>query len=299
MFRSVRFFPLLFLVLNAPSPAFCKNITPVIFNTTDHIISIAIYQNYIATGLSHTAHLLNDAFMKWTVAAPPRPTPVPPESMSFDQLQLSLWNAVSNGNATYVEELILAGADPTIPLFGRPVLEIAAQNLHYERFTELLGFPNKRISVIETLIRYGANPKQKNTYGITPLERYLDGILLYPNPKVVRLLDPPPRTQAKLQILLRFAVCSGDPARVETRIEQGADPTQLSFGRTFLELAAHNSHKYNITSTHEWIEVLRVLIAHGADPNQLDDGGLTALEYYARLSHPQPEIAELLGARVR
>ena len=207
-------------------------------------------------------------------------------------LQDQLWKAVRNGNTDLAEEVLVEGADPTQLYRGRTFLEIAAQNTLYHRFYDLIGVPNPWVPVIETLIRHGANPAQKNVEGRTPFEHYLQYVAWYPNPAVARLLNPPPRSHSKLQNLLRFAVCAGDPARVEMWIELGADPRERSYGRTFLELAAHNSHKYE----GDWREVLRVLLKHGADPNQLDDQGLTAREQYERLPHPHSEIAELLGA---
>lgn len=292
MILSVLSLPFLFFALNASSPAFRENVTPVVLDTTDRLVNTPLYRDYLAPGFSSTLTFVNDTFTKWTTAAPPRPSPVPPTSMSPYQLQRALWNAASNGNATRVEELLLVGADPTLPFQGIVLLELVAKNSLYNRFYDLIGVPNPWVSVIEVLLLNGADPAQRDEEGRTPYEHYEQFVVWYPNPDIKRLLNPPPRRYDTLQRLLRFAVCSGDAARVALRLQQGADPTALSYERSFLELAAHNSHKYE----GDWAQIIRILLQHGADPNQLDGKGLTAREHYARLSHPKQEIAELLGA---
>jgi ankyrin repeat protein len=236
-------------------------------------------------------HVFSATITSAVPTAPPLPSPVPPVGLDPER---GLWNAVANGDATRVEELLRAGADPTLPFQGRTLLELAAQNSLHNRFFDLVGVPNPWVLVIETLLQYGADPAQKNAEGRTPYEYYEQLVIWYPNPDIARLLNPSPPSPKTLQNLLRFAVCAGDPVRTELRIEQGANPRALSYGRTFLELAAHNSNKYK--GEGDWKRVIRILLKHGANPNQVDDGGMTAHEQYVQLLHPQPEIMELLGA---
>jgi len=230
--------------------------------------------------------------MSTTVPKPPAvPTPTPPVSLDQETLQRLLSNSVAKGDAKRVEELLLQGANPTELRFGRTYLEIAAQNSLFNRFGDLLGLENPWISVIEVLLDYGADPNQTNDVGRTPYEHYHYYVLWYPHPAIQRMLDTPSNTQKTLQNLLRFAVQKGDPARVEMRIEQGADPSALSYGKTYLELAARNSAHY----AGDWIRVIHVLLKHGADPYQTNDDYQTAYDSYLDAGSPNPEIAFLLA----
>jgi ankyrin repeat protein len=233
----------------------------------------------------------SDAAAHAVSAPPPFPTPTPPIPLDYDTLQRLLWNAAANGDAVRVKELLQQGANPTELRFGRTYLDIAAQNSLFNRFSDLLGLENPWISVIEVLLDYGADPAQSNAAGRTPYEHYREYVLWYPHPEIQRLLATPSNTQKVLQNLLRFAVQKGDPARVEMRIEQGADPCALSYGKTFLELAARNSAHY----AGEWIRVIRVLLKHGADPYQTNDDYRTAYDSYQEMGSPNPEIAFLLA----
>ena len=243
----------------------------------------ALYHDYVAPVVDKTASLFRGA------PAAPAPTLVP---YDHESLQRALWNAVSIGNATLTEDLLVQGANPNELHYGRSYIEIAAQNSLTNRVSDLLGFPNPWVSVIKTLVRYGANPYQMNYDGLTPYEQYKQGISWYPNKDVQRLLTSPVRSHTSLQNLLRFAVCEGNPERVAMRIEQGADPRELSYGSTFLELAAMNSRRYPGAL---WADTIRVLMANDADVRQVNEAGRTARDVYsAQTGVIDLEVAQLL-----
>jgi len=104
-------------------------------------------------------------------------------------IESQLWNAVSNGDLPLVEALIDQGANVSRRHWGRTYLEIAAQNSLYNRASDMLGYANPWVPVIELLIRHGADPKQVNSEGLTPYEHYCQYVSWYPNPDVKRLLE--------------------------------------------------------------------------------------------------------------
>ena len=103
-------------------------------------------------------------------------------------LQRMLWNAVSNGNVILTRELLAQGADPTVLLYGRSYLEIAAQNSLYRRLEDVIGLPNPYVPVIEALLECGADPNQLTARLMTPYDNYEACIMFYPHPDIHRLL---------------------------------------------------------------------------------------------------------------
>jgi ankyrin repeat protein len=166
-----------------------------------------------------------------------------------------MWNAVSNANLPLVRSLLDSGENPNALHQGMSYLQIAAQNSLYHRVSDVFGFENPYIPVMDLLVHYGADPTLKNSLGLTPYEHYNQNILLYPSPEIKRILDPSPLQHTTLQRLLRFAVCSGRPYRIKTLIKMGADPTELSYGKTLRSLAIRNSKVYN----RDWNSVLEIL----------------------------------------
>ena len=96
------------------------------------------------------------------------------------------------------------------------------------------------------------------------------------------------------------AVGNGNVSRVQILLDQGADPTELLYGRTYLEIAAQNS-LYNrvgdvLGLENPWVPVMDLLVQYGADPQQINEGGLTPYEHYMKyvLWYPNPDVAQIL-----
>ena len=187
-----------------------------------------------------------------------------------------LWNAVSNGNSTLVEE-ILKQKDYDPLHFGRLYLEIAAQNSLYNRERDTLndmskhipdilkdvweymfGYVNPYVHVIEVLLKYGADPYQRNDEGRTAYEHYMQYVVWYPNPEIERLLNPEILTQEKLQLGFYYAVWDHDLTTMGEFLQLGADPTILFNGKTFCDIATHNGFPLS-GSPGNLTEVLKML----------------------------------------
>lgn len=126
-----------------------------------------------------------------------------------------------------------------------------------------------RLETAKLLLRHGANPNLARRDHFTPLNAALD-IASSPN-RIARLLL---EHGAKLDIkgtrhepLLR-AVMNGDPVVIKALLDMGLNAsTKDQYGKTALMQAANQGN----------IAVVRLLLAHGADPNARETDGWTVL----------------------
>ena len=85
---------------------------------------------------------------------------------------------------------------------------------------------------------------------------------------------------------LREAARNGDLIKVQTALENGANPNAKdNNGLTPLHIAARNGH----------VEIVKLLLEHGANPNTKNDYGWTPLHYASYRGHV--EIVKLLLER--
>ena len=224
--------------------------------------------------LSSSLQSFNTTYHSYEYNAPP-----------WINYQTALWYAVRNADLPKVEDLLMKGADPSSLYQGRTYLEIAAQNSLQNRFQDMMGLPNPWIPVIEALVQCGADPKQVNHQLLTPYQHYRRYVLWYPNPEIERLLnlEVMPRPHYLTQDLLRLAIIKGDYERVHDLLDQGANVSELTYGNTFLGLAAISAHRSE--DREAWIIVLSILRSFGSDPGQLNQEGRTPFDHYIELIH--------------
>jgi len=104
-----------------------------------------------------------------------------------------------------------------------------------------------------------------------------------------------------LQRRLWNAVSNGDAPLTKELLAEGADPTRLNEGRTYLEIAAQNSlyHRFQdvLDLPNPYVPVIEALIECGADPKQINYRFMTPYENYVQyvLMYPHRDIQWLLA----
>ena len=196
-----------------------------------------------------------------------------------DSRATPLLAAALAGRLEMVEALLAAGARP----------DFATRN----GFTPLHGAASSgRVEVVERLLRAGVPPDVRTRYGSTPL-MHARGIAATkallraganPNAKG-SLLTPlsaaaggqPPDPEVRYG--LKSAGDPDSPARVRALLEAGAqvDVGEGILGRTALMQAAGRA-----AESPEYLEVLRLLLEAGADPNRQSLNGDSALRAVTR-----------------
>jgi ankyrin repeat protein len=184
--------------------------------------------------------------------------------------QVDIWAASAMGDAARIRELL--AADPALVHAPGPN---AASPLHFAATAEAAC----------ALLEAGADLTVKDTYGRTPVEF----IASYGGK----------RRAAAEQVLQKnglrdaFLSCAlGDTGEVENWLKH--DPAIVG-----LRQAAHDNTLLHLACRHGHVEIVALLLAHGADIMARASGGLTALHLAAGSGHTR--VAELLlekGAEV-
>ena len=165
-----------------------------------------------------------------------------------------LWLASVNGNATIVERLLAAGADPKTPRTdsGETLLMIAARSGH--------------IDVMQVLLKHDVNVNAaENHRGQTALM----WAAAEKHPSAVKLLlkagaDMELRSSRTGMTALMFAIRTGDIASTKVLLDAGGDLTATTEdGTSALILAILNAN----------FELADFLLEQGADPNIKDPHG--------------------------
>jgi len=206
--------------------------------------------------------------------------------------------AAREGALDSVRALVAAHADVNLPsVDGSSPLVVAVQNGFY--------------SVAEYLMDHGANPNTANDKGWTPLYLAVKNrnqeITAVPGPSkdgalefITRLLDrgADPNVQIKAETevhqgmsalwlkeagatpLLRAALC-GDLTVVKLLLAHNADPEITTFDHTTPLMVASGvgwaEGMLREYSEDQTLEVVKILLDHGADVNTANDHGITAL----------------------
>ncbi len=203
-----------------------------------------------------------------------------------------LWLASSNGNAAMVKMLLQAGANPNAPLrLGETPLMAAAGIIGNVEIVELLlaagadvdakeaqggqsalmwAVAKKHPEVVEVLIGHGADVGARSTGGFTPLLFAAQqgnvesaGLLLAAGADVNE-------ASADKESSLLVAAASRHEKIAIFLIENGADLNAVDYsGYTALHYAAYRpeSREYYAASGGNSAELLKALLAHGANPN--------------------------------
>jgi len=203
----------------------------------------------------------------------------------------SLFAAAVGGDLARVKQLVVGcGADPNIQnKDGWTPLHYAAWQGHHK--------------VVELLLEHGANPNIQNNRGYTPLHY----AAWKGHHKVVELLlehGANPNIQKNDgETPLHLAVWEGHHKVVELLLEHGANPNiQKNDGETPLHFTVDRCllNKYGRTPLHftvsryHHVDMVRVLLDHGADPTIRDNKGWTPLDYG---THCEEIIEELRRRR--
>jgi hypothetical protein len=104
-----------------------------------------------------------------------------------------------------------------------------------------------------------------------------------------------------LQRRLWNAVSNGDLPLTKGLLAEGADPTRLNEGRTYLEIGAQNSLYRRLQDMmgipNPYVPVIEALIECGADPKQINHRFMTPYEHYVQyvLMYPHRDIHWLLA----
>ena len=97
------------------------------------------------------------------------------------------------------------------------------------------------------------------------------------------------------------AVANGDLLLTKDLLSNGADPTLLYEGRTYLEIAAQNSLYRRLQDMmgipNPYVPVIEALIECGANPRQVNQAFMTPYEHYVQyvLLYPHRDIHLLLA----
>jgi ankyrin repeat protein len=203
----------------------------------------------------------------------------------------ALYAAAANADPTLTVKLIGAGADPNTPLTSgeTPLMEAAGRgNLEVVRAllagkadpnakdskagqTPLMWAAQQRhTSVVEELIKSGANVGTGSKSGFTPLmfaaqqgdvdtARVLIGAGAKPN-------EAQPKTNITPLIIASAMV---HPKMVELLLDNGANPNVVEWmGYSPLGWVVRDSHYgIDIANKDRIVDVVKLLLAHGADPN--------------------------------
>jgi len=203
------------------------------------------------------------------------------QESSFGPLQ----KAARNGDLSLVKWSIEQGTSVDQPCdFNRwAALHVAAHKGHVE--------------IAEFLLKQGANVNLKDKDGYTPLHNTADSFVKGRPPKrtepernriAALLLKYGAQVNATInhgETPLHRAVLTNNVALVQLLIEIGANPNiQQAQGMTPLHFA--------LSAGKDRVQVVRLLLRHGADSSVTDEYGRTATDY-AKDYHPK--LLELLG----
>ena len=152
----------------------------------------------------------------------------------------ALMDDVRSGNVAKVQDELAQGADPNNMdgNNGNTPLEVAARN--------------GSVDVVKLLLAHGADPNKADKDGITPLEA------------AVREADKDGISFLEAAVRDEDDVRSGNVAKLQDELAYGTDPNNMdgNNGNTPLEVAVRDED-----------DVVKLLLAHGADPNKADNDG--------------------------
>ena len=200
--------------------------------------------------------------------------------------------ATTNSNQCSAVELLKKrlseGKDPNMVIAGpQPILSLAI---------ELRATPE----VINALLEAGANPNTKGFNDLPPLthllinydnqseetEKLIEALLNHGADPNIAIKNPNPTFDGYTPLFVAITTPNPNPRLVKLLLEKGANPNATFRGTNIL---------MNIVSNQSNIEILDLMLNHGADINARDPNGLTPL-MYATFNKEKPEllITELL-----
>jgi cytohesin len=224
-----------------------------------------------------------------------RGTPLFPYEAERDDL---MFDAVRSGNVNIVRMLLKAGANPDTPgngLGGEPPLLAAAGN--------------NRVDIVRALIEGGANVNAGTARGgTTPLVHAVRRKSMESALVLLRAGADPNRRSKRGELPLALAVELGDARLVEELIARKADvnpPIQLMKEHTVPPPTDDTGPLYQAARL-EHVEIARLLLRAGANPNGREQDGRTPLFPAAGRDDPallrlllehkaDPRAADLLG----
>jgi ankyrin repeat protein len=179
--------------------------------------------------------------------------------------------ALRKRHITIAHRLLNAGASPKTRGGGTSVINCAARA--------------GDVGLFKRLIELGADPRQADGSGFTPLAAAVQGGRL----NIIKLLldsgvDPNSKTPANSPVLID-AAHGGDPQLCQLLLARGADPNLAdSSGFTALMMACVTAHK----------QAVEKLVTAGARLNDRDDRGRTAVDILVHAQRPPDFAPEVL-----
>lgn len=201
------------------------------------------------------------------------------------RLRDELYAALQKGDIEQAEKLIAAGADPNEPFDEKQREHKGATILHLVCNAFTRGNVQNRIAAAQFLLEHGADPNATDDHGWPPAAEavwsgYLDLMKLlaeYDADLKMKMPGPWP-SDIEDYTLLHVAALKSRPEPVEWLLKQDLDVNaQNGVGSTPLKVAYKRP------------DVIRVLLAHGADKNIKSDRGETALFVLQQDQHTYKE----------
>lgn len=182
-----------------------------------------------------------------------------------------LHRAAECGAAEVADALLNAGADVNaLDAQGRAPIHVAGYSIHYRDFNSPL---------IPMLLARGAKVSLVATVSLGTVEQVEARLKEDPS----KVNEPAPKTESDDPVTpLQMAISRGEAALVKLLLEHGADVNAMRHGQTALTSAVHNGRK----------DLVEMLLAAGADLEKFGLGQGSPLYWAA--SHKNLELAKLL-----
>lgn len=192
---------------------------------------------------------------------------------------VELWSAIENSDAVAVREV----------LANRPDLVEAADEHGLTPLMRAVSHAERKVELIEAILEAGADVNRQTFEGYTALHCAID-VNGEANLNAEQVIDTLIKAGANLELrqhygwtpLLR-AVVEGTAIEVKSLLAAGADPNKTMPLNTLPTFNAGRTTLMGALTNPQAEEIVELLLHAGADPSNVDENGITFLEYAERL----------------